>query len=148
MPAPAPEPAERLTSPCTDAPADEPPAPDSRVEKAALMAAMGRAQSAPDHAGLWVTGADASFESGGRLDVVPNTAFTGDLDRHERELREVWGGRLCVVRHEKTLAELRATQDELSRVVTPSAGPPTRAGATASPSGGAERGCPGRRGRS
>jgi hypothetical protein len=40
-------------------------------------------------------------------------AFTGDLDRHRAELAEIWGGPLCMVEHEHTLAQLMKVQEEL-----------------------------------
>jgi hypothetical protein len=89
---------EPLVSPCAE---PEPPvgrAP-SGVDGVGPAVALARAQ--PDHAGLWLTG-----------DVL-NVAFTGDLDSHRGPLREVWGGPLCLVQHTRTLAELRAVQDEL-----------------------------------
>jgi hypothetical protein len=46
-------------------------------------------------------------------EFVLNLAFTGDLQRHEAELRARWGGRLCVTRHQRTMAELRRIQREL-----------------------------------
>ena len=66
---------------------------------------MGRtleaARAQPDHAGAWVDG------------PVLNLAFTGDLPRHEAEARRTWGGPVCVVQHERGLAELQRISDEL-----------------------------------
>jgi hypothetical protein len=46
-----------------------------------------------------------------------NVRFTGDLERHERALRAIWGGALCVSPGERTWAELEdlraALHDEL-----------------------------------
>ena len=117
-PAPPRRPVDRLGSACADPSADASPVAASRVDKAALMAAMGRAVRAPDHAGLWVAGDDGSLDAGRPLPdgFVLNVAVTGDPGRREAELREVWGGRLCVVQHRKTLVELRRIQDELGDV--------------------------------
>jgi hypothetical protein len=46
--------------------------------------------------------------------VVLNVAFTGDLARHEAELRRVWAGPLCVSRLPRTSADLLTIQDELT----------------------------------
>ena len=46
-----------------------------------------------------------------------NLAFTGSVEEHEREAREVWGGALCVSRMERTHARLESIQDELTRHV-------------------------------
>ncbi len=42
--------------------------------------------------------------------------FTGDLERHEQELRAIWGGALCVAGAERSDAELDAIQQEVSEV--------------------------------
>lgn len=110
----APAPSGRTRDACTTPRGDEPLATFSRIDKKAMMAAMGQASSSPDFAGLWVSGKSYSAEEGVRFDgLVLNAAFTGDLARHKAELREVWGGLLCVEQHEHTLAELRAVQEDL-----------------------------------
>jgi hypothetical protein len=86
----------------------------SRVDDAALQAAVDLAQGEPDHAALWVDHPgppDDQPPAAGEL--VLNVAFTGDLPRHEADLREVWAGPLCVVRPERTVSALRAVQDAL-----------------------------------
>ncbi|MEZ5181419.1 MAG: hypothetical protein R2702_06040 [Acidimicrobiales bacterium] len=45
--------------------------------------------------------------------VVFVVTFTGDLDRHETELRAIWPGPLCVAPAGRTGAELDAAQDRL-----------------------------------
>jgi hypothetical protein len=60
------------------------------------------ARAEPDFAGAWVDG------------PVLTLALTGDLDRHEREVRAQWGGPLCVVEHARTYADLERLQTELS----------------------------------
>lgn len=42
--------------------------------------------------------------------VIVNAVFTGDRERHEAEIRSVWGGPLCVVEREVP------TADELARI--------------------------------
>lgn len=87
-----------------------------RVRESDMDAAGELAAGQPDFAGLWVKvinpieGVDV-YEGN---DIVLNVAFNGDIERHRRELAEVWGGPLCVVRHERTQAELLRIQDELS----------------------------------
>jgi hypothetical protein len=75
-----------------------------------LERAVALARSQPDLAGVWIDDpsrprADGTMRHG---DLVLNTAFTGDIERHTERLRAVWGGALCVPRHERTLAELQA----------------------------------------
>ena len=80
-----------------------------------FQAAHRLAQRAPDVSGVWI---DYIEEYDPTSDVDPKgiiltAAFTGDLERHERELREVWDGALCVWQHERSLAELEEIRDEL-----------------------------------
>jgi hypothetical protein len=87
----------------------------SRASDADLDAAGRAAGAQPDFAGIWVTylepmGNNVAEDPG---QFVLNLAFTGDLQRHEAELRTRWGGRLCVTRHQRTMAELRRIQREL-----------------------------------
>jgi len=42
--------------------------------------------------------------------VIVNAVFTGDRERHEVEMRKVWGGPLCVVERDVP------TADELARI--------------------------------
>ncbi|TDC49028.1 hypothetical protein E1212_19425 [Jiangella ureilytica] len=58
-----------------------------------------------DWAGTWI---DTSVEP-----AVLNVRFTGDLERHEAELRSMWGGPLCVSAAERSMRELTAIQEEL-----------------------------------
>ena len=46
-------------------------------------------------------------------EVVLNVAFTRRLAYHEENLREIWGGPLCVVRYERSLRHLRRIQRQL-----------------------------------
>lgn len=79
--------------------------PAAATEAARVQVGVSASQ-APDYAGLW------------RVDtagvVVLTAAFTGDLARHEAELRAHWGGGLCVVRHPYSLRQLRDIQADLS----------------------------------
>lgn len=113
-------------------PCDEPPGGWTVVEEAtateeAMTAAIEYAASQPDHAGTWLdqsmnpalsgdTGiADAEIEAAANdpTKLILNFRFSGDLERHERELREIWGGALCVTRAEHTEDELRDVQRRL-----------------------------------
>jgi hypothetical protein len=94
-----------FTSPC------EPPAGGWAVVDAAtandggLAAAGEYADAQADHAGTWIDSAV--------MPVVLNVRFTGDLERHEAALRELWGGPLCVIEAERSMQELTAIQDEI-----------------------------------
>lgn len=110
-----------FTSPC------EPPAggwaapdPDTATD-AAMAAASEYAEAQPDYAGTWVDESPFPAEEG--LDGVPvydparlvlNMRFTGDLERHETALREVWGGALCVSEAARSMPDLTTIQEELT----------------------------------
>jgi hypothetical protein len=94
---------------------------------AAQEAAMADAAASPDFAGSWVDqsinpaladGVDPEDEMAAndptRLVLV--ALFTGDLERHEQELRARWGGALCVAGAARSDAELAAIQEEVSEV--------------------------------
>lgn len=88
-------------------------------------AAFEYANTQPDYAGGWL---DQSINPASQEPIdesamndpaklVLNLRFTGDLERHEAEVREVWGGALCVTEADRTVEELqriqREVQDEL-----------------------------------
>jgi hypothetical protein len=73
------------------------------------------ARAAPDFAGVWLSylapmGDNVAEEPG---EFVLNVAFTGDLARHEAQLRPRWGGRLCVTGQQRSYRQLLAIQREL-----------------------------------
>jgi hypothetical protein len=77
------------------------------------------ARAAPDFAGIWLSylapmGNDVAEHPG---EFVLNVAFTGDVARHEAELRPHWGGRLCVTRQERPYRRLLEIQGELQGAV-------------------------------
>lgn len=87
----------------------------SRAGEDDLEPATRYAMAQPDHAALWIDRQGASpYGPAPDGEVVLNVGFTGDLARHERELRALWGGPLCVLQRERTVRELRSVQDELS----------------------------------
>lgn len=110
------------TSPDFSTPCDEPDSGWQVVDPSTATqdgqdAAIAYAQSQPDFAGLWV---DQSINPGpdglGTNDpakLILNVRFTGDLARHEAELRDRFGGSLCVSEAERTEAELRTIQQDV-----------------------------------
>jgi len=82
----------------------------SRAGDADVQAASRAAEAQEDFAGVWVDTVDEGPSAGA---TILDVAFTGDLDRHEAELREVWGGPLCLQEYERTFAELERIQREL-----------------------------------
>lgn len=108
-PCPAPEGGWAVVDPATTTPATQ-------------QAAMDRAASEPDYAGAWVDqstnpaladGMDPGDEEQANdpTKLVLVVLFTGDLERHEADLRTLWGGALCVAPAERTDAELAAIQE-------------------------------------
>lgn len=113
-------------------PCDEPPEGWAVVDEAtateeAMTEAIEYASSQPDHAGTWLdqsinpalsgdTGiADEQIEAAANdpTKLILNFRFTGDLERHEQELREIWGGALCVTRAAHTEAGLQDVQRQI-----------------------------------
>lgn len=109
-----PMPSVDFSTPC------EPPAggwslPDpAKVTDEAISAAIAYATAEPDYGYLWM---DKSIHPAGAdnhvAKMVLNFTFTGDLERHEAELRKIWGGALCVSQAQRTQAELRAIEQDL-----------------------------------
>ena len=92
----------------------EVPDPSRRSERY-LEPVTWAARAQPDFSGMWLSylepmGHNVAEDPG---EFVLNVAFTGDLARHQAQLRPRWGGRLCVTRQQRTFRELRRTQDEL-----------------------------------
>ena len=105
-----------IAAPCPDPPGGWPWPDPARSSDRDLTAAQRAAQAESDFAGVWIDyleepNPDAPPDA---LQVILTAAFTGDLERHEAELRERWGGPLCMVEHERTYRELRRVQKELS----------------------------------
>jgi hypothetical protein len=78
-----------------------------------MLVAMHAAEEEPDFSGFWIDYVEEPVgeeivEPGG---IIANVAFTGDLDHHVAQIREAWGGPLCVVEFERTYHELRRIQD-------------------------------------
>jgi hypothetical protein len=101
-------------------PCDEPPggwvaSDPAKVSEEAQSEAIASARSEPDFAGAWIDYIEEpQGESGATADnVIITLAFTGDLDRHESEIQETWGGPLCVWQLDYTLDDLLDIQSEL-----------------------------------
>jgi hypothetical protein len=86
----------------------------ARATDADLRAVMHAAEHEPDSAGFWIDYVDEPSENTGAGEIIAVAAFTGDLRRHEADLRVLWGGPLCVTQHERTQTELNRIQTELS----------------------------------
>lgn len=97
----------------------------SRASEENFAAAAAAAEREPDSVAVWVDYAgdlspeelDELTEGGLPLQIL-NAAFTGDRERHEQELRALWGGPLCVsVREGVTAGELELIRSEAEAAV-------------------------------
>lgn len=118
-----PEMTERSGGDPVDTPCPEPEvgwtSPDlSKASDPDLVALMRAVEEEPDFAGFWIDYVDEPSEEpaepGG---IIANIAFTGDVGSRSAMIRELWGGPLCLVRHERTYEELSRIQRELSNGV-------------------------------
>lgn len=114
-----------LASPC------EPPAggwavvDEATATDDAMYEALAAAATEADFAGSWLDQSinpawDDPNEPNEEMllndptKLVLNVMFTGDLERHESELRAIWGGALCVSAAPRSEADLIAIQMELT----------------------------------
>jgi hypothetical protein len=86
-----------------------------RASERFLAQVIRAAEREPDVAGVWLSylapmGHNVAEDPG---EFVLNLTFTGDIARHQRELRPRWGGRLCVAQQPRSRAELQRIQREL-----------------------------------
>jgi hypothetical protein len=117
-----------------------PPPPDgwgvvdpATATEEARNAAVAYAAAQPDYAAVWVDSsmnpahtmkeselnADTLWMLSDPTKLILNVRFTGDLERHERALRTVWGGALCVSLGERTAAELEDLRVRLHEELVP-----------------------------
>lgn len=107
-----------IEAPCPE-PEDGWSIPDpARTEERHRLAAIRQAEAQEDFAGAWI---DYIVEPRDEQEMQPwgenivlVLAFTGDLERHEVDAREHWGGALCVWVKDRTEKELGKIQRELS----------------------------------
>lgn len=122
-PGPFPEEA-RFDSPCPEPPGGWQVVDESTATWDALTSAVEYAEAQPDHAGTWLDQSinpalhdadteEAEAAANDPTRLVLNFRFTDDLERHEQEIRQIWGGALCVSLAEHTEHELRDIQAQL-----------------------------------
>ena len=103
-----------FTSPCPPPEGGWRPLDRARTTTDTFERVSALAEAEPDFAGFWVDQPPDANNEPTRL--VVNVRFTGDLERHERELREVWGGALCVSSAERTQDELNRIQEAVNKL--------------------------------
>jgi hypothetical protein len=118
---PPPDDGDPFAAPCPEPEGGWVATDPARATEEHLQLVARTAERESDSAGIWVDylvppeAVDAGSVTPN--DVILVAAFTGDLVRHEAELREMWGGPLCVTRHERTLRELERIQAEIASEV-------------------------------
>lgn len=112
-----------FTSPCAEPAGGWRTVDESKATDTALEQTLRRSESMPGFAGSWV---DQSYLDGENdpeaqersandpTRLVLNLRFTHDLEARERDVRETWGGALCVSRAERAKSELDRIQQQLS----------------------------------
>lgn len=118
---PSPDDGDPFAAPCPEPEGGWIATDPSRATEEHLQMVMRAAEREGDSAGIWVDYLIPP-EMVDEGTVAPNdvlfvAAFTGDLVRHETELREIWGGPLCVTRHTRTMKELERIQAEIASEV-------------------------------
>lgn len=102
-----------IGTPCAEPPGGWTVTEPERASDEDVAAAQREVSRHKDFAGLWIDyyneppGGPTEENPG---DIILNVAFTSDLDRHERKLRELWGGPLCMTQHAHSLRELQKIQ--------------------------------------
>jgi len=86
----------------------------------AMDRAISAARAEPDFAGAWLDqsylrepGANESDANDPKR-LVLNLRFAGDLDRHDEQIRAIWGGALCLSRAARPLSELEGIRSEVT----------------------------------
>ncbi|PZG23714.1 hypothetical protein C1J01_00375 [Nonomuraea aridisoli] len=104
----------------------------AKATQEAMTAALARAERLPGYAGGWLDQSylddidgyepddprSAERHANDPLRLVLNLRFTGDPATREPEIREVWGGALCLSQAEHTAAELRTLQEKVQEELT------------------------------
>ena len=115
-----------LTTPCPPPPGGWQVVDASKLDGPG--AALEHASAQPDFAGAWLdqsTDPAAAEEEPDEeavddpAEVVLNLRFTGDLPRHEAEVRAHWGGALCLTEADRPVQELERIQQELTDELEP-----------------------------
>lgn len=114
-----------FSSPCPEPEGGWQPVDPARATDEALNEALATASQSQDYAGGWIDQAylddlgaspnpsDIEGVANDPARLVLNLMFTRNLAEHEQEIREVWGGALCVSLGVRSEAELLDIQSRL-----------------------------------
>jgi hypothetical protein len=117
---------DRFATPCPEPEGGWQVGDAERATDQAMQDALAHAQAQPEFGGAWI---DQSINPAARSDqrdeaamndptrLVLNLRFAGDLDRHEAEARQRWGGALCVSAAAASLADLEDLRQEVQEMV-------------------------------
>ncbi|WP_405148287.1 hypothetical protein OG589_10555 [Sphaerisporangium sp. NBC_01403] len=120
-----------FTTPCPRPAGGWRPVDPAKATEEAMAAAIARAEKLPGYGGSWLDQSYLEeidgFDPGDPRSVerlandpkrlVLNLRFTGDPTVHERAIREVWGGGLCLSRAQRSAAELRSLQERAQKEI-------------------------------
>ncbi|MER6171299.1 hypothetical protein [Streptosporangium sp. NPDC001681] len=113
---------EKFASPCPEPVGGWKPVNPAKATEGAIRKVIEKAPTVKGFAGAWLDqGYLKGYESGpqsvdGANDptkLVLNLKFAGKLSGHERWVRKIWGGALCLSGAERTDTELRRIQKDL-----------------------------------
>lgn len=110
-----------IGTPCPEPSGGWAPVDPARSSQEHASEAAQAARKLPDFAGVWVDyygegDPDATSDEEAYGDIILNVAFTDDPQRHEAELRELWGGPLCLTENDRSYRDIRAIQRELTDI--------------------------------
>lgn len=103
-----------FTAPCPEPPGGWVDVDPSKASEADFHAAARSAEGEPDSTATWIDYIADHPPSEHPGPFIAVFGFTGDLERHERALRELWGGPMCVFVQAHSHADLRRIQNDLS----------------------------------
>jgi hypothetical protein len=119
---PPPDDADRFATPCPEPEGGWQVVDEAKATDEAMQAAIEHARAQPDVGGVWVdqsinpAAGDEPVDEEAMNDpahLILNITFTGDLERHEAEIRQRWGGPLCVSRAAASMADLERIRHEV-----------------------------------
>lgn len=120
------DPVPTSTTPCREPAGGWQVVDAATTTQAAQEATIEAARAQPDFSGAWVDQSINPAYADGELTpdeeeamndpahLILDVRFTGDVARHEADLRALWGGALCVSKGRHTEAELLRIQEALS----------------------------------
>lgn len=109
-----------FATPCPEPAGGWRPLDPAKATYEAMDRAISAARAEPDFAGAWLDQSyltepgTAESDANDPQRLVLNLRFTGDLQRHEAQIRAIWGGALCVSPAARSLADLEGIRQEVT----------------------------------